>query len=152
VSADLRALVVELQKRIGYLERVTGYFVDEASLDGPNGDPVVKFPSKKWQGPDFTGKRFSECSPAFLVSHAEWLAWKSAHPKAGKDPKYAAFDLVDAARARTWARRLARANGRAGPAPVAPKPWELDDEPEGEPPSRPMRDEDAEPVLDLRFV
>ena len=111
------ALLQEILRRLAYLEKATGFFVDDASLDDPKSNPVVKFPSKHWRGPDFTGKRFSECSPAFLVAHAEWLAWKGAHPKAGKE-KYAAFDLLDAARARTWARRLARGKRETLPSPA----------------------------------
>jgi hypothetical protein len=73
-----------------------------AELNGPNGDPVVKFPPKQWKGENFKGKHFSECSAEFLLVHAEFLEWKGANPLPGKET-YAKYDLLDAARARGWA-------------------------------------------------
>lgn len=74
----------------------------DADLDGPHGDPVVKFPPKSWKGEDFAGRRLSECSTEFLLAYAEHLEWKGNSPLPGKE-KYAKYDLLDAARARGWA-------------------------------------------------
>lgn len=76
----------------------------DADLDGANGDPVVKFPPKSWKGPNYSGKRFSDCPADFLIVLAEFLEWKGSNPLPDKE-KYARFDLLDAARARGWAAR-----------------------------------------------
>lgn len=76
----------------------------DADLDGPNGDPAVKFPPKSWKGPNYSGRKFSDCPADFLLVLAEFLEWKGNSPLPGKE-KYARFDLLDAARARGWAAR-----------------------------------------------
>ncbi|MBI5518369.1 MAG: hypothetical protein HY909_31650 [Deltaproteobacteria bacterium] len=93
-------------------------------LDGPRGDPEVRFSPRRWSGADFKGRRYSECDPAFLDMLADALEWfaqrdddsgavdKNGNPK-GK------WSRLDASRARGWAARL-RANANGGAA--APEP------------------------------
>lgn len=114
-EAKLRQAFAALVARVEYLERALALFVPDRELDAKNGNPVVRFPSKKWIGPNFEGKRFSECTPDFLEAHAKYLTWKADNPQAGRE-KYSAGQRLDAARARSWARRL-RAGGWTPPPP-----------------------------------
>lgn len=79
----------------------------DADLDGQHGNPNVMYPSNRWAGESFDGRPFSECSPEFLLVHAEWLEYKAANPKPGKE-KSAQYQARDAARARGWALRNTR--------------------------------------------
>ena len=107
----LRKAFAALQGRVAYLERALGLFASDEDLEGPRGDPVVKFAPRGWHGALQVGRRYSACEADFLEMLAESLAWSAGNPKAGKE-KYAAYDRADAARARSWARRV-----RAGWAP-----------------------------------
>ena len=114
----VRKAFAALQARVAYLERASGLFADDASLDKPHGDPKVKFAPNSWRGPNFVEKSFSKCSPEFLEALAEALSWAADHPKPGKE-KYVAGNRMDAARARSWARRLrAKAQGTTPPVPA----------------------------------
>jgi hypothetical protein len=110
--------VAQLRRRLAAMERASGLFATNKELDGPNGDPVVKFPPRVWRGPDFTNKKFSACTPAFLDLLAESLQWSADNPKAGRE-QYVKYNRLDAKRARSWARRL-RA-GATEATPEAPK-------------------------------
>jgi hypothetical protein len=103
----LRKAFAELQWRVAYLERATGLFVEEASLERPKGDPVVAFMPNGFRGPDCKGKRFSQCSPELLEALAGALQRMADAPAPGKE-QYSASNRRTAARARTWARRLRR--------------------------------------------
>lgn len=89
----------------------------DADLDGQHGNPVVMYPSNRWTGESFDGQPFSQCSPEFLLVHAEWLEYKAANPKPGKE-KSAQYQASDAKRARGWALR----NTRNPPKPRAAAP------------------------------
>jgi hypothetical protein len=125
----VRKAFAALQARVAYLEKASQLFVDDASLDRHHGDPKVRFAPKSWRGPDFVGKTFSKCSPEFLESLAEALTWAANNPKPDK-AKYAEGNRTDAARCRSWARRIrAKAqttapatNGHAKPEAPAQRP------------------------------
>lgn len=76
------------------------------NIDGEYGDPVVKWPTNKWNGPSMDGRKFSECPAEFLLLEADWLEQKGRNPRAGKE-QYAPRDLENAAKARAWAARNA---------------------------------------------
>ncbi|MEI8259192.1 MAG: hypothetical protein WCJ30_26280 [Deltaproteobacteria bacterium] len=88
----------------------------DVDLDGPRGDPEVRFAPKRWSGADYRGKRYSQCSPDFLDMLADTLEWfarrdddsgavdRNGNPK-GK------WGRLDAARARGWSQRLRRDGG-----------------------------------------
>lgn len=101
----LRAAYAELRARVSYLEAASGLFASDEDLDGRNGDPVVKFAPRQWTGDVFVGRPFSECSPEFLEMLAESLQYAADNPKPDKE-KYAPYNRRDAARARSWARRI----------------------------------------------
>ena len=108
----LRAAFKALTERVAALERASGLFASDADLASQKGDPTVRFSPRDWRGPDHKGRRYSQCAPAFLEMLAESLAWSARQPpKDGKD--FRESNLRDAARARSWARRL-----RANPAAV----------------------------------
>lgn len=117
-EAALRAAYAALLRRVEYLERSTGLFVADEMLDRPKGDPRVKFVPRNWRGDNFKGAFYSACSPEFLEVLAETLTWMADNPQAGKED-FVPNNRRDAARARTWARRLraqaaaeeAKANG-----------------------------------------
>jgi hypothetical protein len=112
----MREAYAKLAARVEALERLSGMFVSDKDLDDPRfGDPVVKFDVRSWRGPSYVGKKFSQCPPDFLEALAESLQYSAEHPKEGKE-KYAAFNRKDAARARSWSRRI-----RAGVVPPPPE-------------------------------
>jgi len=81
----------------------------DSELDSDHGNPIVRKDPTNWKGRSFQGKRFSECSPEYLDLIArvkEWSAGKNEADPAKK--KYADYDRLDAARARSWAARKRR--------------------------------------------
>ena len=115
---DFMRIVTDLRVRLDALEVASGLYTTEADLDGPKGDPSVKFTPRRYTGQDVKGRRFSQCPPDALDAIAEALAWSADHPKEGRE-KYADYDRQDARRARTWARRLR--SGWAPPKSGAPE-------------------------------
>ncbi len=85
----------------------------DADLDGPHGDPVVKFLPRDWTGDDFRQQTFSQCTPDFLDALSKAYDYFAAKKKAENDPK-AKWEDLSAARARGWSARL-----RAGWKPKA---------------------------------
>lgn len=114
----LRAAYAELRARVAFLESHLGLYVPDEDLDRQYGDPVVRFDMKKWVGEPLKGKRFSECPPAFLDLLADYLSWAAANPRPGKE-KYSEGNRKDAARARSWARRIRKQVADVRPAPSA---------------------------------
>lgn len=112
----------------------------DVDIDGPRGDPEVRFVPKRWTGPDHKGQNFSACEPEFLDLLAEAYEWfaqrddeTGALDKNGS-PK-SRWSRLDAARARAWSARLRARDGetstprrpRAAPAdrprrPAPPRP------------------------------
>jgi len=108
--------------RLDAMENASGLFVDEASLDLPGGDPIVKFEPRSWRGGGhFVERKYSECSPEFL----ECLALAVQTETAPRDPerlakweRFRQSNLTNASRARSWARRI-RARGPVENRPAA---------------------------------
>jgi hypothetical protein len=93
----------------------------DVDIDGPRGDPEVRFMPKRWTGADYKGQKFSSCEPEFLDMLAETFEWfaqrdddSGAVDKNGA-PK-SKWSRLDAGRARAWAARL------RGDSPAASKP------------------------------
>ena len=93
--------------------------VSDADLDGPHGDPEVKFPPKDWPGEDYAGRPLSRTSASFcerMANYWDWQAEKDAASGDEKKMKYAPLKRKDAARARGWAARLKAREAAAGSA------------------------------------
>lgn len=93
----------------------------DVDIDGPRGDPEVRFMPKRWTGADFKGQKFSACDPDFLDTLAEAFEWFAQRDdEAGAVDKNGGpkskWGRLDAARARAWANRL-----RGGAAPTPPR-------------------------------
>lgn len=83
---------------------------DSAAMDGPYGDPVIKFTPRDWTGEPTNGLRLSECHPGaldLLAKAYDYFAQKNeAEGKlstAGKP--VAPYDRKNAALCRGWAQR-----------------------------------------------
>jgi len=83
----------------------SGTVANDRALDAPNGNPIVKFTPRRWEGDSFNGCTYRDCSPEFLEVLAEALDWSAANPKVGKE-QYAAENARCATLARAWARRI----------------------------------------------
>jgi hypothetical protein len=128
---DLLDEIPSLSARMAALEAASGLFVPDDVLDKKGGNPQVRFSPKRWRGDDYKGCLYSECEPAFLDELAETLCWMADNPQPGKE-QYAANNRKDAARARSWGRRIRGgwrppnfAGGfKAPPAPAAAPAWQ----------------------------
>ena len=96
----------------------------DVDIDGPRGDPEVRFMPKRWTGTDYKGQKFSACEPAFLDMLADTFEWfaqrddeSNAVDKNGA-PK-SKWGRLDAARARAWSARLREGAPSSAPAPRA---------------------------------
>jgi hypothetical protein len=91
----------------------------EVDIDGPRGNPEVRFIPKRWEGASYKGKTFSECDPDFLDMLAEafdYFARKEDETGAldkNGGPK-SRWTRLDAGRARAWAKRLRGSHGGNG--------------------------------------
>jgi hypothetical protein len=136
---SLEARIAGLEARVAALEgakgngaadgtAAAGAIADDATLDGPYGDPVVKNDPKRWiegGGASHKGRKMSECPPAYLTALAglfEWVAKQAEEkgetytPKGGGDPRpVAPLRRKDAALARGHAKRNAEAKPPAKP-------------------------------------
>lgn len=100
----------------------------EVDIDGPRGDPEVRFSPRNWTGADHKGRTYSACEPEFLDMLAEAFDWfarredeTNAVDKNG-GPK-SRWTRLDAARARAWSARLkGQGGGDASAAPRAKAP------------------------------
>ena len=104
-------------------------------LDGPKGDPQVRFSPRDWKGtPVEKGTPYSKCEPAFLRMYAETKDYFASKDENNGDEKGARYSRMDAARARAWADRLAQ-GANYQPRPVTGK-------------GRPIADYDTSPSAD----
>lgn len=99
----------------------------DADIDGPRGDPEVRFKPNRWTGTDYKGQKFSACEPEFLDMLADSFEWfakrddeQGATDKNG-NPK-SRWGRLDAARARAWAARLREGSGAPPPRARASAP------------------------------
>lgn len=103
----LTSIDATLKLLLAAMTNSNGAHASDADLDGQYGDPVVKAKDpKNWAGETMSGRKFSECTPAYLdqvADRAEHFAQKNA---AAGDDKKAGYDRRDALRARGWAARL----------------------------------------------
>lgn len=98
----------------------------DVDIDGPRGDPEVRFMPKRWAGADFKGQKFSSCDPEFLDMLADAYEWFAQRDdESGAVDKNGApkskWSRLDASRARAWSARL-RDGGAAPARPRAPAP------------------------------
>jgi hypothetical protein len=116
----------------------------DADLNGPRGNPEVRFDPKRWEGQSYKGRTFSECDPDYLDMLAETFEYfarkedgEGAVDKNG-GPK-SRWTRLDAARARGWAQRLrgGSAARQAGPrgGDRAPRPQAAQRRPAPPPPA-----------------
>jgi hypothetical protein len=95
----------------------------EADIDGPRGDPEVRFVPRRWNGADFKGQKFSACDPEFLDMLAEAYEWFAQRDdEAGAVDKNGTpksrWSRLDGARARAWSVRLRQRSAAATEMPV----------------------------------
>lgn len=79
---------------------------DDALCDGQYGDPIAKAADPRdWTGEPIagTGRRLSECPPAYLDLLAKRLDYFASKEP---DEKKAGYNRLDARRARAWSARL----------------------------------------------
>jgi ABC-type nitrate/sulfonate/bicarbonate transport system substrate-binding protein len=88
----------------------SGAVATDRALDAPNGNPVVKFNPRRWEGESFNGCTYRDCSSEFLEVLAEALEYSAAHPKEGKE-NFAAENARCAALAYGWAARKRQSGG-----------------------------------------
>ncbi len=77
---------------------------DERDLDGKFGDPKVRAMPRDWTGDSFKGASYSQC-PADLLDMVANMLEYFAGKNSKNDPQKAAWDRLDASRARGWALR-----------------------------------------------
>jgi len=131
IESKLDALMAALKTSGGSAARAAGAHAGspggdiDADIDGPRGDPEVRFMPKRWSGPDCKGRPFSACEPEFLDLLAdayEWFAQRDDESNAvdkNGGPK-SKWSRLDAARARAWSARLReQQGGGVAPAPRA---------------------------------
>lgn len=104
-----------------------GEVASPETLDGPDGDPLVRGLPKKWTGADFIGMHYSETSPDFLDCVADFKDFCADRPRDDKEKRAVPFKRRDAAIARGWAERL-RKGWRASGAPARPHAQDADDD------------------------
>lgn len=110
--ALLRRIAVAVEKLAAALPTgSSGAVASDRDLDGKYGNPELKFIPRDWTGPNFKGRKFSECPPTLLDMVAEtfeYFARKADEndERTEKGKPVAEFKRADAARARGWARRI----------------------------------------------
>ncbi len=129
IDASLKTLVSRSTTALPATTQ-SGPVAPDADLDGPYGNPPVKFNPRDWTGESCKGLTFSECPAEFLDMLAETFDYfaqkaeeKNEMTTSGKP--VAPYKRKDAARARGWARRI-----RAGYKPPTSAPAGSTDFPE----------------------
>ncbi|HUU88579.1 MAG TPA: hypothetical protein VMX17_12620 [Candidatus Glassbacteria bacterium] len=97
----------DIKKAGGFKETTVG---DEPAADKYN-DPVVMKDPPRWSKKSFVGRKYSECTPEYLLDLAGFLEWAASDDKknnimtsTGK-PRYP-YRERDAKRAKDWAVKL----------------------------------------------
>lgn len=127
IDATLKAMLALAQQRTAQARAVAPKPVaTDRDLNGPYGDPIVKFMPRDWTGLAFKGRRMSECPPALLDMLAETFDYfavqaETKNERANNGKPVAEYKRADAARARGWAKRMREGTHQAPQAeePVA---------------------------------
>jgi hypothetical protein len=123
---DIRDLLVDIRDAIragnGTARQAPAQAVaSDHDLDSAKGNPLAKKMPLDWGGPDFKGKKLSECPPELLDMLAERQDYfaKQNDINGEKDnnggPK-SKWDRLEASRMRGWAKRI-RAGWKPAPRP-----------------------------------
>ncbi len=120
IDASLKQLVASSTRAPSSATAASNGAASDADLDHPtHGDPTIKWDPKRWTGPSMVGKRYSETSPDYLQSVADFATWRAqkddeskAVDDKGRPKSYWAHK--DRGLALGWAARL-----RAGWKPAA---------------------------------
>lgn len=124
LKSELRSMCVRMLAMLDGVDGApsqrasVGAVADDRDLDSQYGDPEVRFDPKRWDGPSYVGKRYSECPSDYLDTLAGFLDWSAGKDESSGDEKKvknASYRRRDAARARGWSRR--NAGQRAEPPP-----------------------------------
>lgn len=107
----LRAILQALSPDAPAARGAAGAVASDRDLDGQYGNPEVRTDPKRWNGPTFKGRRYSECSPEFLDVLAEFLEWQGQqsdrkNERTNNNKPVGDYRRQDAARARGWAKRI----------------------------------------------
>ncbi len=123
LDALLAAMKAPTNGRAAAVSAPSGASDADVDIDGPRGDPEVRFMPQRWTGADYKGQKFSSCDPEFLDMLAdayEWFAQRDDESGAvdkNGSPK-SKWSRLDASRARAWSARL---RGDSGAAPARPR-------------------------------
>ncbi len=110
-DTELAALRKDVTRLLAHLgaDRATSNGVSAAGtvatlmqIQGEYGDFEIGKMPKNWTGANFEGYLTSECAPDFLDFYADFLDWKAANPRKGKE-QYAKYDALNGQRCRRWA-------------------------------------------------
>lgn len=84
----------------------------DADLDSQYGDPTVRKDPKRWAGASYVGAKYSECPSDYLLVLAESFEYFAAKDQQNPDCRkhrngtpFWKYNLIDAGRAKGWARR-----------------------------------------------
>lgn len=105
IDSTLKQLLAQTRSR-----RAANDVASDRDLDGPHGDPTVKFMPRDWSGPSYKNRKFSECPAELLDMLAETFDY-FAQQAEEKNEEYngkpvAPYKRADARRARGWAKRI----------------------------------------------
>lgn len=108
-----------------------GDVASDRDLDGQYGDPELRFKPRDWTGPNYKGRRFSQCPPELLDMVADTLEWaagkaEEANETTASGKPVAPYKRKDAARARGWAQRM-RSGSHAPAEPPSDPDFETHD-------------------------
>ena len=84
--------------------KATENVASDQDMDGKHGDPKVRTMPRDWTGDNFKGASYSQC-PADLLDMVANMLEYFASKNSKNDTQKAAWDRLDAARARGWAIR-----------------------------------------------
>ena len=111
IDETLKALLVLSRSKRSAASAPAAVVADDADLDGPHGDEVLKAKMPKdWTGIDYKGARMSECPSELLdiiASRCDYFAQQNDErdEKDGKGRPKSYWDKLTAKRARGWAAR-----------------------------------------------
>ena len=105
--------------------RATVTVASDRDLDGQYGNPVIRTDPRRWDGPTFRGRRYSECPPEYLDALAEFLEWQGQqsdkkNERSNSNRPLGDYRRQDAARARGWAKRIREGKVQQAPRQAPP--------------------------------